>query len=158
MSLLFWPLLRVWEQWESKIKLCGPDFEATLYFHWLLCIFYRKENTLRITATGMRVKRNWAPAKAAVIRIDPSDMWQPVTANQPLRHKKKYTQRQQKYPTQLTLRSSVTASWGAGIVGGRACCDWQGRWWAWMICPAEKGGKAQALSCLFFSKYLSSGF
>lgn len=88
------------------------------------------------------MKCNWAPVKlqSSELTLLTCDRLSHQTSPYDI---KKHTQ--QKYPSQLTLRSSVTASWGAGVEARRGCCCQCG-WWrvgaGWLADPAKKGGAA----------------
>lgn len=107
------------------------------------------------TAAGQSVKCNWAPVKlqSSELTLVTCDRLSHQTSPYDI---KKHTQ--QKYPSQLTLRSSVTASWGAGMVGGRGCCDWQGGWLRVGMADSP-GQEGWSSPCLFpcFPQIFSSG-
>lgn len=71
------------------------------------------------------MKCNWAPVKlqSSELALVTCDRLSHQTSSYDIK-KHTHTHRQQKYLSQLTLRSSVTASWGVGMLGGG--CDWQG--------------------------------
>lgn len=123
----------------------GSQSELRVSLLFSVCLSYREEN-----AAGARAPVKLQSSELTVVTCDRlSHQTSPYDI-------KKHTQ--QKYPSQLTLRSSVTASYGAGMVGGRGCSAWQGGWLRVGMAdsPSQKGWSS---SCLFpcFPQIFRSG-